>query len=213
MRDAWGGEGVRRVVFVLASGVTFVLALGVAFLDWHGSLAQAAQPGKCPPGSTYEKVTGFHAVCANKVDGTPGKDVLVGSKNTRITDKMYGRGGNDRLYGYAGDDGISGGGGQDTIRGGQGNDGLFGDPGRDKIYGGPGRETIYATEGGDTVYAGPGNDGVYAQDGKRDIIFCGSGRDFADVDILRDDIKNCESRQPPCGPGEACGLSFWELFM
>jgi hypothetical protein len=82
-----GGEGVRRVVFVLASGVAFLLALGVAFLDSHGGLAQAAQPGKCPPGSTYEKVA-TRAVCANKVEGTPGNDVLVGSKNTRITDKM-----------------------------------------------------------------------------------------------------------------------------
>jgi RTX calcium-binding nonapeptide repeat (4 copies) len=183
---------VQRVVFVLASGVALVLALGVAFLGSHGGLAQAAQPGKCPPGSTYEKEAGFPAVCANKVDGTPGKDVLVGSKNTRITDKMYGRGGSDQLYGYAGDDGISGGDGRDTIRGGQGNDGLFGDPGRDKIYGGPGRDEIYA------------------HDGQRDVIFCGSGRDSVDVD-RHDDTKDCDGTIgcPTC----ATGASFWVIFI
>ena len=139
---------MRRVVFVFASGVAFVLALGVTFSDSNGGLAQAAQPGKCPPGSTYEEV-GRRSVCANKVNGTPGNDVLVGSKNTRITDKMYGRGGNDRLYGYAGDDGISGGRGQDTIYGGQGNDGLFGnekyaqDGSRDIIFCGSGRDSAY----------------------------------------------------------------------
>jgi hypothetical protein len=204
---------MRRVIFVLASGVAFLLALGVAFLDSNGGLAKAAQPGKCPPGSTYEKVDIYPAVCANKVEGTPGNDALYASKDPRITNKIYGQGGNDRLYGYGGRDGLSGGRGQDILYGGRNGDGLFGDSGRDKMYGGPGGDDIDATEGGDTVYAGPGNDVVYAHDGKRTIIFCGSGKDSAGVDKRLDVSKNCESHHPPCTGNVDCYPSFWAFFM
>src|SRR5215212_2840743 len=136
---------MRRIVFVLASGVAFVLALGVTFLDLNGGLAQPVYPGKCPSGSTYETVYGT-PVCKNTVDGTESDDRLYGSQSTRVTDQMYGYGGNDRLYGFTGRDGISGGDGSDLIVGGEGNDGLWGDAGRDRIYGDAGNDDIFAQD-------------------------------------------------------------------
>jgi hypothetical protein len=186
---------VRRVVFVLASGVALVLALGVAFLDLNVSFAQDVPPVECPPGSTYEEVQG-QPICANRIDGTARKDRLRGSQDPRVTDEMRGYGDDDRLYGYRGADGMSGGEGQDTLYGGRGGDGLFGDAGIDTIYG------------------GPGPDQVYAQDGERDIIRCGVGDDVVSQVDTNDDIEDCElvkSLPPGRGPGK--DRRWWKALM
>jgi hypothetical protein len=87
---------VQRVAFVLASaGVAAVLALGVGIFDSNVGIAKAR---KCPPGSTYERPYGPAACTITKV-GSPGNDLLVGSTDPRITNKMYGLGGNDLMYG------------------------------------------------------------------------------------------------------------------
>ena len=201
---------MRRVVFVVASGVAFVLALGVAFLDLNGGLAQAAQPGRCPPPSTYEKEYG----CVNTVYGTLRKDLLYGSRNPRINDRMYGYGDVDQLYSYTGRDGIAGGDGSDYIRGGEGDDGLYGDSGNDRIHGESGNDEIFANDRvngeQDVIYGESGNDKISAQDGERDIIWCGPGYDKADVDTLDDAKADCESASnlPP-----TIGGSFWGQFM
>jgi Ca2+-binding RTX toxin-like protein len=171
-------ETVRRVVFVLASGLALVLTLGATFLDLNVSLAQPVE--KPPLGAAdCERVQiREQEYCKNTIHGTSGDDVRVGSKDPRLADMMWGHGGDDRLHGHHGNDGIHGGFGQDVIYGGQGYDGLFGDAGRDTIYG------------------GPGPDEIYAQDRERDIISCGLGVDslkgYDAKDVLE---KNCES--PP----------------
>ena len=144
-------ETVRRVVvLVVATGVAFVLALGAGFVDSNVGIAKAK---KCPPGSTPQKVEGYNkTVCTSTWVGTSSSDARGGSNDTRIVEKMYGRGGNDRLAGYDGRDGLSGGRGQDTLWGGRGDDGLFGDLGRDTIYGGPGGDEFREGVGGQ-----PGN--------------------------------------------------------
>jgi Ca2+-binding RTX toxin-like protein len=198
---------VRRVVFVVASGVAFVVALGVAFLDLNGGLAQAAQPGGCPPPSTYEQGYG----CVNTVEGTSRKDNLYGSRNPRIKDRMYGYENVDRLYSYSGSDGISGGDGSDYIRGGEGDDGLFGDAGNDRIHGESGNDQIFADDRErDAIYGESGNDDIFAQDAERDIISCGPGDDVAYVDTLDAAEADCELLRPyPPPPGG----SFWGQFM
>jgi Ca2+-binding RTX toxin-like protein len=198
---------VRRVVFVVALGVAFVLALGVAFLDLNGGLAQAAQPGRCPPPSTYEQGYG----CVNTVEGTSRKDKLYGSRNLTIKDQMYGYENVDQLYSYSGKDGIAGGEGSDYIRGGEGDDGLYGDAGNDRIHGESGNDQIFANDGEqDVIYGESGDDKIFAQDGERDIISCGPGYDKADVDTLDAAKADCESASnlPP-----TIGGSFWAQFM
>jgi hypothetical protein len=186
---------VRRVVFVLASGVALVLALGVAFLDLNVSFAQDAPPVECPPGSTYEEVEG-QPICANRIDGTARKDRLRGSQDPRVTDAMWGYGADDRLYGYDGADGMSGGEGQDTLYGGRGGDGLFGGAGIDTIYG------------------GPGPDQVFAQDGERDIIRCGRGDDVVPQVDTTDDVEDCELvKAPPSGGGVWHDRRWWRALM
>ena len=199
---------MRLVVFVVASGVAFVLALGVAFLDLNGGLAQAAQPVRCPPGSTSETVSG-KPTCT--VQGTSRKDKLYGSKNPRIYDRMYGYENVDQFYSYAGRDGISGGDGSDYIRGGDGDDGLYGDAGNDRIHGESGNDEIFANDGEqDVIYGGSGNDKISAQDGARDIIWCGPGYDKADVDTLDDAKADCESASNAI---PTIGGSFFSQFM
>jgi len=186
---------VRRVVFVLASGVALVLALGVAFWDLHVSFAQDAPPVECPPGSTYEEVDG-QPICANRIDGTARKDRLRGSQDPTVTDVMWGYGADDLLYGYDGADGMSGGNGQDTLYGGRGGDGLFGGAGIDTIYG------------------GPGPDQVYAQDGEPDIIRCGRGNDVVSEVDTEDDVKDCELlKSPPPERGAGKDRRWWKILM
>jgi len=193
---------------VVASGVAFVLALGVAFLDLNGGLAQAAQPVRCPPGSTSETVSG-KPTCT--VYGTSRKDKLYGSINPRIYDRMYGYENVDQFYSYAGRDGISGGDGSDYIRGGDGDDGLYGDAGNDRIHGESGNDQIFANDGEqDVIYGESGDDEIFAQDGARDIISCGTGDDLAYVDTHDAAKADCESATDAPPP---IGGSLWAQFM
>lgn len=199
---------MRRVVFVLASGVAFVLALGAGFLDSNVGIAKAK---KCPPGTTYEKPFGL---CTITKVGSPGNDLLVGSKDPRITTKMYGLGGNDLMYGYRGGDGMSGGRGQDILYGGGRGDGLFGDSGRDMIYGGPGAEEVWdiggAGVGGggqDIIATGAGSDYIESNDGERDIISCGPGYDWVLAEKIDHLKKDCEP--PPGLPA----IYWWTVIM
>jgi Ca2+-binding RTX toxin-like protein len=216
-----------RVVFVLASGASFVLALGLAFLVSNVGIAQDPQPipppdlqppVECPPGSTYEEpVPGDPGVCTITQVGSPGNDVLVGSNDPRITDKMYGRGGDDRLYGYRGGDGLDGGSGQDSLYGGPEGDGLFGEDGTDTIYGGPGPDDVSGGGGRDIISTGAGDDENVNGDEGKDIISTGAGDDSINSlhvgDVGRDkistgagddliDSRDGERDKISCGPGK-----------
>jgi Ca2+-binding RTX toxin-like protein len=188
-------EKVQRVVvLVLASGVAFVLALGAGVFDSNIGIAKAVK--KCPPGSTYERPSASDpAACTMTKVGSPGNDVLSGSQNPRIIDKIYGKGGNDVLVGYGNRDELAGGNGNDTLYGGPGDDWLFGGSlaggtGNDTLYGGPGDDWLHGDSGRnkdsgrDKIYGGPGDDqvydliGLYLGGGGLDMISTGLGDDY-----------------------------------
>jgi Ca2+-binding RTX toxin-like protein len=102
--------------------------------------------------------------------GTDGHDVLMGTHSA------------DKMYGYAGDDIISGLSGNDLMYGGWGEDALWGSYGDDNLYG---------RSGADDLHGMGGNDYLSAKDGKRDLVDCGSGRDWYNADFF-DVVRNCE---------------------
>jgi Ca2+-binding RTX toxin-like protein len=100
--------------------------------------------------------------------GTDGPDTLRG---TRGSDQLLGMGGSDRINGRPGKDVISGG------------------PGGDTLIDGPIREGAV-----DTLAGGAGNDELvtWNRPVARDVVSCGTGRDFAFVDrkdIVSDDCE------------------------
>lgn len=96
--------------------------------------------------------------------GGTGNDYLdvKGPVDNRVF--IYGEDGNDQLYGRQFGDTIYGGNGDDIIGAGQGVDSLNGGPGADRIDG------------------GEDNDFIYAKDSTKDVIQCGTGTDWAQVD-------------------------------
>lgn len=96
--------------------------------------------------------------------GGTGNDYLdvAGSVDNRAF--IHGEDGDDQLYGRQFGDTIYGGYGNDVIGAGGGVDSLNGGPGVDRIDG------------------GAENDFIYAKDGARDVIQCGTGSDWAQVD-------------------------------
>ena len=109
--------------------------------------------------------------------GGPGDDTLVGTKGS---DTLVGRGGSDRINGRAGKDVVVGGTGNDRLlNGDSGADFISGGPGADFLVDGPIREFDVDKLGG-----GDGNDILVTWNipVARDIVGCGDGGDFADVD-------------------------------
>lgn len=86
------------------------------------------------------------------ITGTPGNDVLHGSKRA---DVICGRGGHDRIHGRAGNDWLVGGAGHDRLVGGPGHDRILGGAGRDHLFGGHGRDRLFGGQGDDTNLPGP----------------------------------------------------------
>jgi hypothetical protein len=103
-------------------------------------------------GSACDSSEVLLGACANRRQGTAGRDKLVGSP---FGDRLAGLAGNDSLDGKAGDD---------CLLGGAGNDRLTGGSGVNRYSG------------------GAGNDAVNARNGNREIVDCGKGRDRATVD-------------------------------
>ncbi len=96
-----------------------------------------------------------------------------------------------RIVGTVRADYLPGGGHDDTILGLRGNDTLLGGAGDDLLEGGPGNDVITGGSGADRILGGPGSDTIYAADGERDVVDCGSGRDYALVDSV-DKVVGCE---------------------
>lgn len=137
--------------------------------------------------------------------GTNGEDVFYGQGGS---DGLAGRGADDVLYGGDGNDFMHGGrvgwgmapDGEDKLFGGNGSDCMFGGSQDDVLYGGPGNDDMghYCYEfifdtGEDVFYGGPGNEDIIAVEPgrKRDIVYCGSGRDRVFADKL-DRLYGCE---------------------
>ena len=113
--------------------------------DGVGDACDSSAGGQTPGGG--DPSAGAAGDCANRIDGTAGRDRLRG---TNGADELRGFGGGDRLRAGAGDDCLRGGGGADRLSGGGGEDMIRG---------------------------GSGGDQVKAADGERDSIRCGKGAD------------------------------------
>ena len=98
------------------------------------------------------------------ITGGTGNDYLdvMGPVDNRAF--IYGEDGDDQLYGRQFGDTIYGGNGADIIGAGAGVDSLNGGPGADRID------------------AGADNDFIYAKDSTKDVIQCGTGTDWAQID-------------------------------
>jgi hypothetical protein len=104
------------------------------------------------------------ADCASIFSGTDGPDTLKGD---RCDNDISGLRGNDVIYGY------------------RGADELYGNQGSDRLYGGKGADKLYGGDGDDKIYSG-------GLDGKRDLVSCGWGRDFASIAENDRAARNCE---------------------
>jgi Ca2+-binding RTX toxin-like protein len=128
-------------------------------------------------------VVGSGAAVAAVKFGTDGQDFLVGTKDDDVLhgkggiDFIDGRGGNDVLYGGAGGDEVVSFPGDDILFGGRGNDFVIEGKGNNSLFGGGGNDFFQATA------IDPDRPGsVNSTPKKRDVVFCGSGRDTVVVD-------------------------------
>jgi Ca2+-binding RTX toxin-like protein len=137
--------------------------------------------------------------------GTDGQDFLIG---TRFDDVLHGRGGIDFVDGR---------GGNDVLYGGDGGDEVISFPGDDTLFGGRGNDFVIEGKGNNTLFGGGGNDFFQATaidadrpgsedttPKKRDLVFCGSGRDTVVVDPGGIDVvaSDCERVYVRTGDGD-----------
>jgi Ca2+-binding RTX toxin-like protein len=81
-----------------------------------------------------------------EIFGGAGHDVLTGTDDPNVQNRLVGGPGNDTLTGLAGVDRMFGNDGQDTFLGGEGNDDFDGDAGADVFNGGNGTDEVLYTE-------------------------------------------------------------------
>lgn len=77
--------------------------------------------------------------------GGRGDDVLTGTDDATVQNRLVGNDGNDTLTGLAGIDKLFAGNGKDFLSGGDGNDDLDGGLGPDVVFGGAGRDELFNT--------------------------------------------------------------------
>ena len=190
----------RVVLLVVAIGVLFVVVGGVAL-------------------AAVEIGTDGH----DYIKGTGGRDVVHGRGSW---DVISGMGGDDVLYGDEGSDAIHGGSfdldeifdgrrmvpdGEDKIFGGDGRGCVWGGSEDDVLHGGEGSDFVgtYCLDfvmdtGSDTMYAGSGDDFIIAVEAparypnlqKRDVVYCGDGKDTIYYQKGVDRIFDCERMNP-----------------
>lgn len=116
-------------------------------------------------GTTQTVSTSPFSPSGEEIDGTEGKDLLLG-KN-----------GNNIVKGLSGDDVIFEDGGNDLIDGGPGRDLIYSGADNDLVMGGTGNDAVYAGLGNDVVFGGDGHDAIFAEGGN-DVVFGGAGNDL-----------------------------------
>jgi Ca2+-binding RTX toxin-like protein len=147
------------------------LALALLALGLPGSASAAG------PTCFGEQATIVGQPGVERIDGTPGADVIVGLGGRQI---ISGGDGNDVICGRGGSDVIDGGAGNDRMAGGRGADFITGVDGDDLLLGGLGADTLNfgdEEDGDDVVFGGPGDDDLHAGVGA-DRLFGGAGDDF-----------------------------------
>jgi Tol biopolymer transport system component len=132
--------------------------------------------------------------CATRIAtiiGTPGRDVLKGTKHK---DVILALGGNDKIESFSESDTICAGAGKDVVNAGPsgemgGSDLVLGGPGSDRIKlgaelatakGGAGNDLLIGSKGGDSLFGGPGNDilrGLSNPPYNTDFLYGGPGND------------------------------------
>lgn len=157
-------------VAVLA-GDTFTLSNGEV-VTYLGGGRVHVEPGSLPrdvvAALTYTIVnesgitdTATLTIETSPVQGTAGKDHLVGytdADGTKIdgsdgaNDVILGYGGDDKIYAGAGDDDVYGGAGRDFIRAQDGDDLVLGEAGNDILDGGRGEDSLYGGSGNDIYF-------------------------------------------------------------
>lgn len=137
--------------------------------------------------------------------GTDGQDFLMG---TGDDDVIYGEGGIDFIDGRGGDDVLYGGNGDDEVISFPGDDVLHGEGGDDQLMEGKGENKLYGGGGNDFFQATavnpdePGSEDTTPR--RRDLVFCGPGRDVVVVDPGRVDVvaPDCEKVYVRTGQGD-----------
>ncbi|KXK07624.1 MAG: Hemolysin, chromosomal [Microgenomates bacterium OLB22] len=108
---------------------------------------------------------------SEKLNGTPGNDLIVANA------------GNDIIDGRGGRDCILGGPGNDIINAGQGDDSILGQEGNDLLKGGDGNDSIYGNEGIDVLHGDKGEDRLFGD--LLDILVGGANRDTCSGSAIR----------------------------
>lgn len=151
---------------------------------------------------------------ADTILGTDNPDTLTGTVGD---DTIEGYGGNDTIAAMAGSDTVKGGLGDDTLYGGNEAQTVGTNADRERVEGGDGKDVVIGGAGIDELKGGGGNDVLVegpigdaaeekfiAEDGddqiytasipaSRDVVQCGNGSDFAQVDGLDDVNNDCET--------------------
>ena len=151
----------------------------VRFVDADLGIPQGPRP---PSDATClgRPVTIVAAAGAGLTRGTPGNDVIVGSR--KRADRISSGGGRDLVCARGGDDVVKTGAGADRVAAGSG---------ADRVSTGAGADTVNPGSGRDRVSTGPGNDRLRLAGGTRDRADCGPGRDRARRDGA-DRLRRCE---------------------
>jgi len=105
----------------------------------------------------------------------------------------------DNLHGQTGDDELTGAGGNDSLDGDDGNDELDGGGGNDTLDGGNNADTLRGSTGTDALKGVAGNDSLFAREpagttSVADTVTCGTGTDFAEVDLKDFVSASCEQK-------------------
>lgn len=141
-------------------------------------------------------VVGGGVALAEVKFGTDGQDFLTG---TNRDDVIYGEGGVDFIDGRGGGDEVWGFLGDDTIFGGKGNDHVIEGKGNNRLFTGDGNDFFQVTA---IDPDRPGSEDTTPK--KKDLVFCGSGRDVVVVDPGRVDFvaSDCERVYVRTGRGD-----------
>jgi Ca2+-binding RTX toxin-like protein len=159
----WGGNRVRRLVFLVVVAAAVLTVAGTAL-----AATVACNGGKCVGGD--------------------GPDSMYGSG---VRDEIYSLKGEDLVRANAGGDLVNGDGGDDRLSGGRGDDTVNGSDGEDVVIGNPGNDRLSGGTGSDRIEAADGTrDAISCGNGPRDVVVFDSGLDrfpdrFSDCEILK----------------------------